>query len=49
MISSNDLTEAFARNANVIKMQTKDLTHADSLRQPPFQGNCLNWVLGHIA
>lgn len=30
-------------------MQTKDLTHADSLRQPPFRGNCLNWVLGHIV
>jgi len=30
-------------------MQTKDLTHEDSLRQLPFRGNCLNWVLGHIV
>jgi len=29
-------------------MQTDGLTHADSLRQLPFRGNCLNWVLGHI-
>ena len=49
MINPQDLVEAFARNASVIKMQTKDLTNEDSLRQPPFRGNCLNWVLGHIA
>jgi uncharacterized damage-inducible protein DinB len=49
MITTNDLTESFARNANIIKLQTKDLTHEDSLFQPPFRGNCLNWVLGHIA
>lgn len=29
-------------------MQIEGLTHADSLIQPPFRGNCLNWVLGHI-
>ncbi len=49
MLTSNDLIESFARNVSVIKMQTKDLTHEDSLIQPPFGGNCLNWVLGHIA
>jgi uncharacterized damage-inducible protein DinB len=30
-------------------MQADGLSHADSLRQPPFRGNCLNWVLGHMA
>ncbi len=49
MIGAKDLIDAFARNVNIVKMQTKDLTHEDSLRQPPFRGNCLNWVLGHIA
>ena len=49
MISVNDLNEASARNIGVIKMQTKELTHEDTLIQPPFGGNCLNWVLGHIA
>lgn len=38
----------FAINYRVIKRQTDGLTHADSLLQPPFRGNCLNWVLGHI-
>lgn len=49
MITTNNLVEAFERNVSVIKMQTKDLTHEDSLIQPPFGGNCLNWVLGHIT
>ncbi|MBI5653616.1 MAG: DinB family protein [Chloroflexi bacterium] len=49
MINATDLSDAFARNVGIIKMQTKDLTHADSLIQPPFGGNCLNWVLGHLA
>src|SRR5215467_5906348 len=48
MISAQDLSNAFARNVMVIKMQTEGLTHEDSLRQMAF-GNCLNWVLGHIA
>ncbi|MCB0130546.1 MAG: DinB family protein [Caldilineaceae bacterium] len=35
-------------NLNVVQAQSADLTHADSLLQLPFRGNCLNWVLGHI-
>lgn len=49
MISANDLAEAFARNATLANMQSEGLTQEDSLRQQPVQGNCLNWVLGHIA
>lgn len=48
MINSQDLSNAFARSVAIIKMQTKGLTNEDSLRQLP-HGNCLNWVLGHIA
>ena len=32
----------------VIENQTKDISHAESMLQPPFRGNCLNWNLGHI-
>jgi uncharacterized damage-inducible protein DinB len=49
MIGPNDLVEALGRNVAIIKMQTDGLTHADSLIQLPFRGNCLNWVIGHIA
>ena len=31
-----------------IKMQIEGLTHADSMKQLPFPGNCMNWNIGHI-
>ena len=37
------------RSQWVINRQVEGLSNADSLLQPPFRGNCLNWVLGHIA
>src|SRR3954447_1855657 len=49
MISANDLARAFGRNVAIVKQQTAGLTQEDSLRQQPLRGNCLNWVLGHIA
>ncbi len=33
----------------LIEKQTAGLSHDDSVRQLPFRGNCLNWVLGHLA
>jgi hypothetical protein len=42
------LIQSFDLTHRVIHMQTAGLSHADSLLQPPFRGNCLNWVLGHI-
>jgi uncharacterized damage-inducible protein DinB len=45
---SKILSQVTERNYQVIKMQTEGLTNEDSLIQPPFRGNCLNWVLGHI-
>src|SRR5690348_17557139 len=49
MLSPDDLAAAFARNVWIVKQQTNGLTHADSLIQLPFQGNPMNWVLGHLA
>ncbi len=49
MITTADLISGLERNLGIIKAQTKGLSHADSLLQLPFRGNCLNWVLGHMA
>ena len=49
MITTTDLIGGLERNLGIIKAQTEDLSHADSLLQLPFRGNCLNWVLGHMA
>jgi len=49
MLSPNDLASALARNVRIVKLQSEGVTHAESLMQLPFQGNCLNWVVGHLA
>lgn len=48
MISKNEVQQIFERNLRVIKRQVEGLSHADSLLQPPFRGNCMNWILGHM-
>ena len=48
MISATEMTTMLAQNLRVIGLQTEGLTHADSMLQLPFRGNCLNWVLGHM-
>ena len=36
-------------NTRVVRMQAEGLTHEESLLQPPFRGNCFNWIVGHIV
>ena len=48
MITAEEISAMLAQNVKVIERQTEGLTHADSMLQLPFRGNCLNWVLGHI-
>ncbi len=49
MTDATRLIETLGINQWVIQAQTEGLSHADSLPQLPFRGNCLNWVVGHIA
>ncbi|GMQ78063.1 MAG: hypothetical protein BMS9Abin02_0560 [Anaerolineae bacterium] len=42
------LGQAFKTNHWLIHQLVDGLNHADSIVQPPYRGNCLNWVLGHI-
>jgi hypothetical protein len=49
MITNTQLAEAFGRNLSIVQRQAAGLSHADSLLQPTFRANCLNWVLGHLA
>ncbi|MFM9105588.1 MAG: DinB family protein [Chloroflexota bacterium] len=49
VLDAAQLASEYAGNARIIARQAAGLTHADSLLQPPVRGNCLNWVLGHIA
>lgn len=49
MTSAEPFNQFFTLNWNLIQMQTQGLTHAHSLLQPPFRGNCMNWILGHLT
>ncbi|MCE7983719.1 MAG: DinB family protein [Caldilinea sp. CFX5] len=49
MISGENLVWNFERNASYLRTHLADLTHADSLVQPPVNGNCINWIVGHIV
>lgn len=49
MFDAHSLTSYLKRNAAILAMQADGLSHADSLRQTPYNINCLNWVIGHIA
>lgn len=48
-MDAKQLANVYKRNLIVIKRQIDGLTHEDSMIQPPFRGNCLNFVLGHMA
>lgn len=43
------LTNSFRFTQMLINRMTRGLSHDDSVVQPPFKGNALNWVLGHIV
>ena len=49
MIAPELLAAGFEGNLSVIRLQCQDIPHADSLTQPTYNGNCLNWVIGHIV
>jgi hypothetical protein len=49
MITGENLAWNFERNATYMRSYLEGLTHEDSLVQPPVQGNCINWILGHIV
>ena len=49
MITPDILAEQYTLTYTNIQRQIDGLTHADSVLQLPFGGNCLNWTLGHIT
>jgi hypothetical protein len=49
MINIEDFAKMLEGEHAIMRQQTADLSHADSLLQPQPGGNCLNWVMGHLA
>jgi hypothetical protein len=49
MITPQELAKGFEMHLQSVKDITKGLSHADTVLQLPFQGNCMNWTLGHVV
>ncbi len=45
---AQSLSQSYGSTHWLINKLVDGLSHDDSLVQPPFEANCLNWVLGHI-
>jgi hypothetical protein len=48
MINATAIAWNFERNAIYYRQHLDGLTHSDSLVQPPVEGNCINWIMGHV-
>jgi uncharacterized damage-inducible protein DinB len=48
IMNGRDLARLFTASAMALEMNLKDLSHEDTLLQPPGGGNCMNWVIGHV-
>ena len=49
MLTTTGYITNLERNASYLREHLNGLSHAHSLVQPPIEGNCINWVLGHIV
>ena len=47
-MSGSDLAKQFTRNTRFLAGQLEGISHEQSLVQPDFGANCLNWTVGHI-
>ncbi len=49
MIEPRLLYALFADTYSSVKRQVDGVTHLESVYQPPFGGNCVNWIVGHLV
>lgn len=49
MTEPESILKILAFNEYTLTRQLAGITAEDALRQLPFRGNCLNWVMGHIV
>jgi DinB superfamily len=47
-VTRDALKKLFGISYEVLKKNLNGVTHEESLLQPEADGNCLNWVVGHI-
>jgi len=48
MVRPSFIAELYVDSHDAIKRDTATMSHGSSLWQPPFGGNCVNWLMGHL-
>lgn len=48
-MSVDQLRKLFEVNQYAFRVNVADVSHEESLIQPPNGGNCMNWVAGHVV
>ncbi len=49
MTQPESILQILAFNEYTLSRHLEGITAEDALPQLPFRGNCLNWVMGHLA
>jgi len=49
MIRRKILFMLFTDSYDAIKQQIESISHSVSVQQPPFGGNCIHWITGHLV
>ncbi|MCJ7624986.1 MAG: DinB family protein [Anaerolineaceae bacterium] len=49
MIDPQLLQAKYEHTYSIVKGQIDGLGHLESVNQPPFGGNCVNWIVGHLV
>ena len=49
ILTADQLAKAYARNLWILQRQSEGLSNDESFLQPSMRGNCLNWIVGHLA
>ncbi len=49
MIGQLLLQNLYRDSYALVRQQIEGIGHQESLYQPPYGGNCVNWILGHIV
>lgn len=49
MVRAQFIKEIYSDSYNRIKQHTRSISHQESIWQPPFGGNAINWIMGHLV
>jgi hypothetical protein len=49
MLTAEGFINGLERNATFVRNHLNTVTHAEALLQPPYRGNCILWIVGHVV